>query len=577
MLDEYIQNLTEEDEKQKVASAHAQTMSVEELAHTAGIKLAESVCPKCASQMTKSGSLFKCGCGMMKKAGKKKEAFGGITTGSMRGAQLARSSIGRQFGQASRRAAQTADEAAAPLLKGTGGGELTAKELAAAGGGRNMLAKLKAKLTGGGGGALQPALKTASLSKQALLAQSALGGLAGYMAQGDPKKTPKSGFWRGAGGGALGALGGAALGAPAGLGGAIAGSFLGGGLGGYLAGRTAKLSPAEQKDFARKKLIEARMQAEEAKHASVEVKTAAAHDQVEILKFATVVYNGDVDQLMVGLLEDGMDKEAVGALGRMAKGLWSAGKHAIKGNKEMAGRSLTGVKRTFGKSAPGKSLAGVKETYRKARGLGAGGMGPQTKGGLGVGGALLETAKKHPGYAAGALGTGALGAGAVGGAIAGRKKTAAAIEVGDAAGRVLAKIALDATPIPMDELRESLEEAKDREDIQGRGTRGAMIGAGLGGVGGGGAGYGIGRLIGGSKGGLIGAGLGAGLGMYGGAKAGRPYAEEEARADKAISMLRAMRAHKSGAQTGARAGYMAGLRRGYGMNQPQGAPGAAQG
>jgi uncharacterized protein YcfJ len=77
-------------------------------------------------------------------------------------------------------------------------------------------------------------------------------GLVGYYSQGDPEKTPKSGFWRGAGLGTLGAVAGSIPGAMAGHQGlARVGSLAGGVAGGYLGGKSAKLSPAEQKEYAK--------------------------------------------------------------------------------------------------------------------------------------------------------------------------------------------------------------------------------------------------------------------------------------------------------------------------------------
>ena len=76
---------------------------------------------------------------------------------------------------------------------------------------------------------------------------SLIGGGVGYLSQGDPEATPRSGFWRGFGGGLLGGtaglLGGAALGGRAG---AIGGSLIGQGVGGYLGGRSAKATNQEK-------------------------------------------------------------------------------------------------------------------------------------------------------------------------------------------------------------------------------------------------------------------------------------------------------------------------------------------
>jgi len=98
-----------------------------------------------------------------------------------------------------------------------------------------------------------------------------IGGLSGYLSQGDPDATPKSGFWRGAGLGTLGAIGGGMLGGltrnpgVAGLG-ALAGS-VGGGI---LGGRSAKLGPAERKAYLKQKASMLK--------AKIKDKTAAAKD-----------------------------------------------------------------------------------------------------------------------------------------------------------------------------------------------------------------------------------------------------------------------------------------------------------
>jgi hypothetical protein len=139
------------------------------------------------------------------------------------------------------------------------------------------------------------------------------------------------------------------------------------------------------------------------------------------------------------------------------------------------------------------------------------------------------------------------------------------VRVGDAAGRLLAKTAMApdmSAPIPLEEIRESIQEAQAREDVPGRARRWQIGGAGAGALGAGAAGYGAGRLIG-PKAGLLGAGLGAVGGALGGQALGKEYGAEEARADKAVAMLRALRAHQQGAMSG----YGAGMQRGYQMGQ----------
>lgn len=159
------------------------------------------------------------------------------------------------------------------------------------------------------------------------------------------------------------------------------------------------------------------------------------------------------------------------------------------------------------------------------------------------------------------------------------EKTSAArlLEVGDAAGRIMAKVAneqLSPTQAnfagqPMmtpEELEEAIQGAQGREDVQSRANRWGQAGAAAGGVGGagllGGVGYGVSRALGKNR--LLGAGIGAlggaALGGTLGQRIGRAEGAEEAVADKLVSMLRARRAYNAGAGRG----YMAGLSHGLG-------------
>ena len=157
------------------------------------------------------------------------------------------------------------------------------------------------------------------------------------------------------------------------------------------------------------------------------------------------------------------------------------------------------------------------------------------------------------------------------------KNASALIEVGDAAGKLFAKTAqepsLGSAPIPLEEIKESIQEAQAREDIPGRAKRwrtgGAITGGFGGGVAGGALGLGARALMPGRGRNLLpiaGAAIGGGLGGYAGQRAGGEYGAEEARADKAVSMLRALRAHQAGAMSG----YGAGMQRGYAMGQGMG-------
>jgi hypothetical protein len=89
----------------------------------------------------------------------------------------------------------------------------------------------------------------AGMEKQALVP-----GIMGYLSQGDPEATPRSGFWRGVGGGLVGGAAGAVPGilarsTPLRIGGALAGSLAGG----YLGGRTARATPEEMAAYQAKK------------------------------------------------------------------------------------------------------------------------------------------------------------------------------------------------------------------------------------------------------------------------------------------------------------------------------------
>lgn len=174
----------------------------------------------------------------------------------------------------------------------------------------------------------------------------------------------------------------------------------------------------------------------------------------------------------------------------------------------------------------------------------------------------------------------------------GPEKTSALFQVGDAAGRLMAKAAAGPgifTPVfDQEELEEAAQEAQSREDIPGRARRSALAGGGIGALGGAALGIGGGLLAkrlglpaAGSLPALAGLGTaGAAGGGYLGARLGKRYGAEEAAADKVYAMLRQQKALQAGAQMGAQQGYMAGAQRGYlaGLRQARsGAPMAKQG
>lgn len=159
------------------------------------------------------------------------------------------------------------------------------------------------------------------------------------------------------------------------------------------------------------------------------------------------------------------------------------------------------------------------------------------------------------------------------------KVGSALFQVGDAAGRLMAKAAAGPdmfTPVlDQEELEEAAQEAQAREDIPGRMRRSAITGGGLGALGGAALGVGGGLLakrlglpMAGSLPALAGLGAAGGAGGgYLGARLGKRYGAEEAAADKVYAMMRQRKALQAGAQhgfsAGAQQGYMAGAQRGY--------------
>ena len=81
MLDAYLNSLNKEEKEKTASQARFGAASVVELAKMAGLELGEQVCTNCGDTMTKLGSVYKCGCGMMKKAKKKIAEAGQVDPG----------------------------------------------------------------------------------------------------------------------------------------------------------------------------------------------------------------------------------------------------------------------------------------------------------------------------------------------------------------------------------------------------------------------------------------------------------------------------------------------------------------
>jgi len=164
------------------------------------------------------------------------------------------------------------------------------------------------------------------------------------------------------------------------------------------------------------------------------------------------------------------------------------------------------------------------------------------------------------------------------------RKTSSAeelISIGDAAGRLMAKTALEIEP---SEVTEAIQGAQEREDIPGRARKWGMGGAALGGLGGGalGAGAGLGGMLLAKKFGLnmpspgiqkaiVGGGGAAGAvgGGLLGHRIGAQEGAEEAAADKLVSMIRGRRAYLAGGDAGYQAGALRGFMAGRQAGNPQ--------
>jgi len=584
-LDQHLEELTKVASQEAAQEAYLKNASVAELAKLAGVTLPENICGGCGHTMEKLGSIFQCECGLMKKA-KQKTALMPIP-GASQALRAVSSTPGRFAAARAARlapAAQTAAQKVAPLLTGAGGGSLTARELAAsqgplqraAGSVREGLGGLKQRLMGGAA-QLEPKMVTASAEKIASVdtvnrTMKAFGGnvdmtLAYLENEGYTKL-------------ALGAFGTAAMG-------------------------LAKAAPKALANTAKS------------------VRNAYTMGAQGITRQGGKLVGGGTEGIMggvkavasrhPGLVGGAAAVPVVGA--GYALGGGSSKQAADEGVRPGWGAAQGGMRRAMQRGGSGISqfiadpeLIGERQTLATGHGLAGGGIGAGVGAGAGLLASLVTGGKIRPGAGAGigAAGGGILGlmGGQMHGQIAADKKflgkrgitphwgglTGATfspeaakkylpgadhtktssverlLEIGDAAGRVMAKVAVEVDP---SEVTESIEEARNREDVSGRSRKWGAGGALLGGLGGGALGGAAGHFLGNNpwaRG--IGAGVGALSGGFGGAMLGSRQGAEEAEADRLVSMLRGRRAFGVGANEG----YQAGMQAGYmaGMQQAQG-------
>lgn len=544
-LDKYLQGLVKQAEAEARERARVDGLSFGELAHIAGIKLAESVCSECGGTMEKGGAMYKCsGCGMRKHA-KVPESFKqnmekvrAVQNSDEPGAEVP-SNLGKASDQKKEAGVSSFlekhPELGMRLLGGTiGTGAGAGLGALTAGSGNRLEGALTGGTIGGALGAAQPMI----LATSGLAAGNQLGRglqrLTGLTAK-QVRPAAEAAVFPGAA-------------VPA----AIAGGA-GGLIPRALKKQQAKVQAAQDPG---------KPGAEKATGESLKKKESSVGDAAGrvLAKFAQ-----DTEYPIEAKFVPGVN----------------AATHALT-RPEVAAQSLESLRSA--------GLRGMG--YGAGIGAGAGAL----SGGL-LG--LLKSRGWREPLALGALGT---GVGALSGAVigptitqerklrellnrAGIERTGALLPTHrfteEAAEKYLPPEGVK-TSAPIDlskeELMEAIEAAKAREDITGRsqrwGTAGGIGGGALGGLSGGLGGYGLGRLIG-SKvpalstaapigGALLGAtagGLGGGLL---GARTGREEGAEEAAADLLVSRLR----QGAAGQRGAMAGYLAGLRRGVDMGVP---------
>lgn len=519
-LDLHLEQMVKEASAEVELEAFLDRANAAELAKLAGVELAEGVCPQCASEMQKLGSIYQCSCGMTKKANV-------LRMGAGKGATLAREMMPGGTRMLSG-APQTAEQAAAKLFTGVGGGAPTARELASTGKLRQMAAALKARMPSR---AASPPLEGMAVTAAAKELPPELAANAAKTEAVQDPETP-----------------GAEVPETSGTEESK----------GDDKGKESKMKCASIANFAQ---------------------AVIASDGNVKLAFHVLADAGFTD---LGFSDEDIEKnaflgQAAKTLGTGLKGAWQtlrAGSAGGGGLRAAAGQAGQAVKGFGGDVAKGVRSYGqqVGDTYRAGkeglRQTGEGVAGVTGGHREGVMGGLGAVARRHPGLVAGAAAL------PVAGGLAYKAASAQGVlKVGDIAGRLMAKTALELTP---EEVGEAIEEAKAREDIPGRAASWGRRGAALGGLGGAGVGAGLGfgasKLLGGKGkvlgpvlGGLAGAGGGGVLGH----RIGREEGAEEAAADRLVSMLRGRKAYMAGGQHG----YVSGLQRGYMAGRSPGGPG----
>jgi len=517
MLDDYLSRLNAEREQKQFEHRMFENVSTEELIKFAGVKVAEQTCPKCGSEMTKTGEMYKCSCGMMKKASAQ---------------NLPDPEILNKMDQVIAGMDKAAED---PSWWEKQKGVSRAMRAPGAEGSDKLLAHPE------------------------LIGNRRIGSLKGGL--------------KGMGyGGGIGAGAGTILGAllarkgaklPSALVGAGAGGVGGGLLGGGI-GSTMGLAEADRKWLAERGItptwggFSAEFSPEAAKKYLTKEKDASVSAVLKGLR----TFGGSALKAGKQSVKRGpkslMDARTVGGkavkgMKQQATGAGQAVSTAVKGGDPIQAAKNLGQLGTYAVKRNPLAAAGV------AGGAGAGymmGKSSAAKDTASSGDTLDKKPSHGKSYLASTKSSKAYND-LKGGSHLDSKADDSMKPVEKTASKLLSKISaaphinVGGVPVPMSELRESLEEAKGREDIKSRGRRGAVAGGVGGGLLGGGAlGY-LGHRIGGVPGAVAGGLLGAGGGGFLGARGGKQHGEEEAAADQALTILRALKAHNVGAQRGA--------------------------
>ena len=579
MLDKYLELLTKQASSEETLKETLKTMSFGELAKLAGVKLAGDVCAKCGSHMPKKGEMYKCACGMMKSAAGNLSEFvdalrpyahladdipilaqkAGLFRGDKKESRVKTAESSKETPQEELqgRLDKITDEPHEPQTShpkykdslgerdNTGKGEFDSKTKEALD--PKLLPKLLRSRGVLGRSTISGIIPRGLLRREATAPMSMMQGAAKLGSVGLATKTSSPlGLATTGGLGFLGGyqerptLGGAAAGVTGGLPGGVVGALPGWllAIGGGLSGKRHVAVPGAL-------LSLLGMGAGSYYGGRLGGKILNSVDPLETKKRS--------DR---NIQDEESTQGAEAQKTAFAGGLIAGGKGLVRGIMGQSARGLT--------KGMAKPLAGTAKNM------------------MAKGTAARQWMGQNP------LATAGIGAGV---GVVGTKLSSALVEIGDKAGRLLAKSAgLSDTTISPDELEESIGEAQEREDIPGR-SRAWQIGGGLAGAA---AGLGAGALLGGGAGnllsrfakpsakavahakrwgrrpqfspetpftlmgGVVGAPIGAGVGGYFGQRAGKQHGAEEAAADKAVSLLRALRAHQAGQQSG----FGEGLRQG---------------